>query len=64
MEGYVLLIKKSYKFMAEREGFSSAPYRKSRERNEFENNSFIFFILSDVSIVFPVSLVLSSALKK
>src|SRR5580692_2163775 len=51
-------------FMAEREGFSSASYRKSRDSNDLENNSFIFFLLSEVSIFFPVSLVLSSAFKK
>ena len=38
--------------MAEREGFSSTPYRKSHESNDLENNSFIFFLLSEVSIVF------------
>ena len=37
--------------MAEKEGFSSTPYRKSRESNELENNSFIFFLLSEVSII-------------
>src|SRR5579863_6337484 len=47
--------------MAEREGFSSAPYRKSHESNDLENNSFIFFLLSEVSIV---SLLLSGASKK
>jgi hypothetical protein len=50
--------------MAERGGFSSAPYRKPQDSNELENNSFIFFLLNEVSIFFPVSPVLSSACKK
>ena len=37
--------------LAATQGFSSAPYCKSCERNELENNSFIFFLLSEVSIV-------------
>jgi len=50
--------------MAEREGFSSIPYRESHESNHLSSNFFLFFLLSEVSIFFPVSLVLSSASKK
>jgi len=39
------------RFMAEREKFSSASYRKSCDTNDLENNSYIFFLLSEVSIV-------------
>ena len=34
-----------------RRGISSVPYPKSHELNDLENNSFIFFLLSEVSIV-------------
>jgi hypothetical protein len=37
--------------MAEREGFLANPYRKSCELNHLTNNAFIFFLLSEVSIV-------------
>jgi hypothetical protein len=39
------------KGLAERGGFSSTRYRKSLESNHLWNNSFIFFLLSEISIV-------------